>query len=97
MATDARFRRLGDIVADTLVVHREPEWSPAPYGVTEPLPLPFALLPEEQRALLDFQERLPELSSARALELGDLAEPLTGTQGEESLRRLRGLAAGLLR
>lgn len=97
MSLDARFRRLGDIVADTLVVHRTTPWQPRAYGLTESAPLPYPLLPEEQRALLDLLERIPELPSARVLELGDLAEHLTGSRGEASVARLRAMATGLLK
>jgi len=96
MSLDARFRRLGDIVADTLVVYRAPEWQPRAFGLAESAPLPFLLLPEEQRALLDLLERIPELPPARVVELGDLAEPLTGVRGEASVARLRSMATGLL-
>ena len=95
MALDPRFRRLGDMVADTLVVYRDEPWTPRPHGLVEPTHAPFPLLPEEQRALLDLMERLPSLPAGRALELGDLAEPLTGSLGEASLQRLRAIARGL--
>lgn len=97
MALDAKFRRLGDIVAGTLVVHRETAQERMPTELAEPVDIPWTLAPEEQRALVDLQERLPALSEARADELGDLAEPLTGARGEKSLGILRGMASGLLR
>lgn len=97
MALDDKFRRLGDIVAGTLVVHRGTSRAPAPCELAEPVDIPWPLAPEEQRALLDLQERLPRLSRERADELGDLAEPLTGARGGESLDILRGMASGLLR
>lgn len=97
MALDSRFRRLGDIVAGTLVVHLVPAREPKPCELAEPVEIPWPLAPEEQRALLDLLERLPVLSEGRAAELGDLAEPLTGSRGEESVRILRGMASGLVR
>jgi uncharacterized RDD family membrane protein YckC len=96
MALDPKFRRVGDLVAQTLVVYRPTPWQPRAFGLTESAPLPFPLLAEEQRALLDLLERIPELSSARLAELGDLAEPLTGETGEKSMARVRAMATGLL-
>ncbi|MCE3261222.1 MAG: hypothetical protein K0R43_301 [Pseudoduganella sp.] len=97
MLCDVHFRRLGDIVAGTQVVYRD---KPQPRGAVAdaaPLPLPFPLTPEQQRALADLFARESRLPHGRMLELADIAEPLTGRQGEESLARLRGMAAGLVR
>lgn len=97
MLLDARFRRLGDLAAGTLVIYDERAVRrPAPPAV-EPLPLPRPLTPAEQSLLLDLCERETRLPPARVLELATLAEPLTGCQGQASLERLRGYAAGLLR
>ncbi|SFU73269.1 RDD family protein [Pseudoduganella namucuonensis] len=99
MLFDSHFRRLGDIVAGTLVVYRDKRPAPPaarPGAVpVPPAPLPFPLPPEQQRALADLFEREHELPRARLVELGDIAEPLTGLRGEPSLERLRAYAAGL--
>lgn len=99
MLFDRQFRRLGDIVAGTLVVYREqPPVRRAPAADREavaPLPLPFPLPPQQQRALADLFERENALPRARLEELGDIAEPLTGATGAASLERLRAYAAGL--
>lgn len=97
MLCDRHFRRLGDIVAGTQVVYRD---KPQPRGAVPdaaPLPLPFPLTPDQQRALADLFARESRLPHGRMLELADIAEPLTGRQGEASLERLRGMAAGLVR
>lgn len=97
MLCDRHFRRLGDIVAGTQVVYRD---KPQPRGkVSEaaPLPLPFPLTPDQQRALADLFARESRLPPGRMLELADIAEPLTGRTGDASLERLRGMAAGLVR
>lgn len=97
MLCDRHFRRLGDIVAGTQVVYRD---KPQPRGKVSdaaPLPLPFPLTPEQQRALADLFARESRLPYGRMLELADIAEPLTGRVGEASLERLRGMAAGLVR
>jgi uncharacterized RDD family membrane protein YckC len=97
MLSDARFRRLGDLVAGTLVVYREPPPARRALPDTLPLPLPFPLTPEQQRALADLFAREARLAPDRMEELGDIAEPLTGRLGADSIARLRGMAAGLAR
>lgn len=98
MLFDRHFRRLGDIVAGTIVVYRDK--APAPRqaagdALAPPQPLPFPLPPHQQRALADLFEREQDLPRARMEELGDIAEPLTGATGEASLDKLRAYAAGL--
>jgi uncharacterized RDD family membrane protein YckC len=97
MLWDVRFRRLGDLVAGTLVVYREraPRRVPAPE--VPPLALPFPLSPAQQSALADLFAREASLPLERMDELADLAEPLTGRTGRASLERLRAMVAGLLR
>lgn len=99
MLYDPQFRRLGDIVAGTLVVYREraPAHPAAAAHEAAPLPLPFPLSSAQQRALADLFEREAGLPRARLAELGDLAAALTGTTGAASLERLRSYAAGLKR
>jgi uncharacterized RDD family membrane protein YckC len=95
MLFDARFRRLGDIVAGTQVIYFEkPMPRPTPPSA-EPLPLPFPLSPDQQRTLVDLFERENRLPLDRMAELGTIAEPLTGAQGAESVERMRGYVAGL--
>jgi uncharacterized RDD family membrane protein YckC len=99
MLFDRQFRRLGDIVAGTLVVYRDKppvrRAAAAEDALAAPQPLPFPLPPHQQRALADLIERESMLPRARLEELGDIAQPLTGTTGAGSLERLRAFAAGL--
>ncbi|KAF0814681.1 hypothetical protein IGB42_00736 [Andreprevotia sp. IGB-42] len=95
MLMDGNFRRIGDMVAGTLVVYREPAAKAVALAQAEPLPLPFPLTPQEQHALLDLVERVRSVPPQRQQELGDLARPLTGLDGEASLQRLFQYAAGL--
>lgn len=97
MLCDRHFRRMGDIVAATQVVYRDKPPKRDAVPAAAPLPLPFPLTPEQQRALADLFAREKRLPQGRMLELADIAEPLTGREGEESLERLRGMAAGLVR
>lgn len=82
-----RFQRLGDLVADTVVIYAEPEViKPIDFKVNaEALAPPVALARAEQAALLQFLERAPQWSDARKMELTDLLEPLTGKTGLSGL------------
>lgn len=94
MLFDTHFRRLGDIVADTLVVYRDKAPPPAAAAPdATPLPLPFPLSASQQRILHDLFERESRLPVERLHELASIAEPLTGQTGAASLERLRGFAA----
>ena len=89
-------RRLGDMVADTLVVHDARPHEPQAAPVSAALAPAVALLPHEQAALVAFAERAPRLSEARQAELADLAEPLTGVRGTVAVTRLYRMANWLL-
>ncbi|MFT3763863.1 MAG: RDD family protein [Pseudoxanthomonas sp.] len=89
-------RRLGDLVAGTLVVHdeRHREHAAAPFNAV--LAPPTGLQPAEQAAIVAFGERAPQLTPARQAELADIVEPLTGTRGQAGVLRLYGMANWLL-
>lgn len=89
-------RRLGDLVAGTLVVHEPRDQPPPAPAVPGALAPPLALRPHEQAALLAFAERGPRLTPARQEELADLAEPLTGMRGAPGVTRLYAIANWLL-
>lgn len=81
-----RFQRLGDMAANTLVIHahRDPPQRSRPDGTPQPPDWP--LTRDDQLALLAFHERQGELSEARQAELAQLAFPeLSPTQARERL------------
>jgi uncharacterized RDD family membrane protein YckC len=94
MLFDTQFRRLGDIVAGTQVVYRDPSLH-RPSPQTRPSQdidawvLPFPLTPEQQRILIAMFEREKSIPYERMLELAGLAQAITGQTGEASLARLR--------
>ncbi len=94
MMLDAKFRRIGDIVAGTVVIHREPKPVRKPAVAAAPLAPPFALNADQQRTLADLFERERSLPVERLAELGTIAEPLTGKTGAESVDTMRGYVAG---
>lgn len=86
------FKRLGDVVAGTLVVH---DGRVALHGTpaeAEATPPAQPLSPQQQTAIVDWALRTPRLTAARAEELAALAAPVLragpGTPGQ----RLLGLA-----
>ncbi len=90
-----RFQRLGDLAAGTLVIHQPRPLQPPVLEPVAPLAAPFALSAEEQRSLLDFDERQRSLSPARRDELAGLLAPLLGVPADEAAVRLQRIAAGL--
>ncbi|HRC85930.1 MAG TPA: RDD family protein [Thermoanaerobaculia bacterium] len=90
------FRRLGDLVAGTVVVYTREEQGPRNLPAAAPAPPPVALGREEQRAVVEFAQRLPSWSSERADELASLAAPLVGARGDLAVVRLVALANWLV-
>lgn len=89
-------RRLGDLVAGTLVVHVRPV-QPLPVSSAGDVQAPLMpLRPEEQVAVLAFAERAPYLTPERQMELADLVAPVSGGSREAGVIRLSGIARWLL-
>ncbi len=89
-------RRLGDIVARTLVVHAPRERhvaTPAIHAIHAPV---VPLLPGEQAAVIAFADRANTLTPQRQMEIADIAAPATGASGEAGVIRLFGIANWLL-
>jgi uncharacterized RDD family membrane protein YckC len=85
MMVSSRFQRLGDIAAGTLVVYRAPLSSRNAAGTVDAAratPPPIPLLLAEQRAILDFAERVPALNAERAQELAAIPAPAFGPGGD---------------
>lgn len=91
-------KRLGDVLAGTVVVYASEVPRPAvsdEHYESEPPPFPLTLA--EQRALLEFRQRAATLTPARANELAGLALPLTAGLAPDAAReRLLRIANTLL-
>lgn len=91
-------KRLGDILAGTVVVHRgRVKASDSAAAAEGEEPPPFPLTAGEQRALLEYRRRAGLLTPERAEELAGLATPLTlGLKPEAGRARLFRIADFLL-
>ena len=92
MVLSRDFKRLGDIVAGTVVVYRDQPVVPAQLAPAELVPVPVPLDLTEQRAIIDFAERAPGWSRDRVLELAEVIEPLVGGPASRGATRLMGMA-----
>lgn len=96
-----KFQRMGDLLADTVVIYAEknlepalPVLNPAQHKIT-PLPPAVALSREEQQAILLYLERAGLWSEGRKAELADHLQPLTGTTGQAGVIQLLRMALWL--
>jgi len=97
MLINRDFKRLGDLVAGTVVVYRDNARLQTAIPVAPPLAPRAALAVTEQRAVLAFAGRLPALTAERAAELAEIPLRLTaGTQGPAAVERLLRIANFLI-
>ncbi|KRG81186.1 membrane protein [Stenotrophomonas daejeonensis] len=93
---DRHGRRLGDLVAGTLVVHTPAPPATPPARIDTVLAPPLPLQPAEQMAVIAFADRAPALAGPRQCELADIASPLSQAQGNIGVLRLYAIANWLL-
>lgn len=96
MLADPGARRIGDMVAGTLVIHRLREDGMSDAPMVPALAPAIALQPSEQAAVVAFAERAPALGDARRDELADIASPLVHARGAQAAMRLYATANWLL-
>ncbi|MEN8131662.1 MAG: RDD family protein [Pseudomonadota bacterium] len=87
------FKRLGDLVAGTIVVYSETQRLPSTLPEVQPLSPQYALTLEEQQALVSFAERSVSLTPQRNEELAQLTGPLTDRSKTDSKEMLEGVLA----
>lgn len=93
---DPHGRRLGDVIAGTMVVHVVDTLAGNQVPAVAAEAPPRALSSEEQAMIVEFAERCPQLTPQRQRELADLLSPLTGQVGDAGVRRLVAFANYLL-
>ncbi|HEX5127176.1 MAG TPA: RDD family protein [Rhodocyclaceae bacterium] len=97
MLLHPEFRRLGDIVAGTLVVYRDVAVELPDIASADPIAPAMPLNRATQRALLSFAERARGLTPARQEELAEWVPHLAhGERGPQGAARLIGLANFLI-
>ncbi len=89
------FKRLGDLAAGTIVVYDDEKLKAVELPQVAPLPLPIPLNLIEQHAIIHFAERAYTLSPERQIELANIVNTLTKTEGERTIQALYGIANGL--
>ena len=85
---DAHFRRIGDIVAGTMVVHVVKSRHAGRLRDASPEAPRVPLQLDEQAAIVEFGARADSLHIERQRELADQLEPLTGRMGNAAVDRL---------
>lgn len=82
------FKRLGDIVAGTVVVYSDTSIEAREIPKATPRPLPVALTLTEQRGILDFAERSQQISPQRREELANILSTFTGNKDKQAVESL---------
>ncbi len=97
MLITARFQRLGDLAAGTLVVHDVPELQLGGATPADTLSraAPFPLAVEEQAAFVGYLERASSLTDARAVELAAILAPALDCQPAEARVQVERIGMGL--
>jgi uncharacterized RDD family membrane protein YckC len=93
------FRRLGDLAAATLVVHRPDPRPASALPEVEPVAPVIALKPREQATLIALAARMRRLTPERLDELAAIAAPATGDAGHAGpvvTQRVLGVAQWLM-
>jgi uncharacterized RDD family membrane protein YckC len=96
MLADASARRLGDVIARTVVVYVEPPTPPQAAPAVAAAPARLPLRPEDQRAIVAFAERAARMTPERQGELADLLAPVTATRGKGAVEAVLAIASHLL-
>ncbi|EIJ33152.1 RDD family protein [Thiothrix nivea] len=94
MLLNRRFQRLGDLAADTVVLHKTRHNGHIPIAEANPIRPEVTLTLPEQQAIMLFSQRSNTLAAARQEELARMTGPLVAQQ-ENATRWLHGIASWL--
>lgn len=95
MMVNGQFKRLGDLVAGTLVIHEPAAEDLVLAETAGARPPPIALNRDEQRAIIDFSARASRLSPDRQRELANSLSPVLGARDDEAVTLIHQIANGL--
>jgi uncharacterized RDD family membrane protein YckC len=93
---DRHSRRIGDLVAGTLVVYTQASLAQSSAPNVPVVHAPIALPPGERAAIVEFAERSAQLTPERQQELAMLVPMLTHANGALAVQRLHGMASAFL-
>ena len=96
MVSNARFQRLGDLAAGTLVISIRQTAKTADVSQITPLAPSTDLLRTEQTALVDFLQRSQQLSQPRQQELAQILDDVTHKKSDNSVEQLHRIGAWFL-
>lgn len=95
MAITKNFKRIGDVVANTIVIYDD---KPSTFKMSEVVaakPLPTSLTADEQIILTEYQSRAGSFSRPRAAELAEILQPLHGETADPAVKATLGYAQGI--
>lgn len=95
MAMSKGFKRIGDHLADTIVIYTETGRSSKKTKIEVGTTIPVKLTRAEETALTDFQDRVDSLSGPRAQELAEILRPIHGSRGDAAVRAVLEYANGV--
>ena len=88
MICNARFQRLGDLAAGSIVVYQREKKNPPPLQHVSPTPPPTQLTLDDQRAFVSFAERQAELSQERHQEIANTLTPLIHSKDQDAANKI---------
>lgn len=88
MLLNQDFKRLGDFAAGTIVVQQDKVKQETEIPREAPRMPPMPLTADEQRAVIQFAERLPMLTPERGNELANILEDVTKQADEQAVKRI---------
>ena len=91
---DRRFRRLGDLAGDTIVIYQK-DILKSRLPDAKPVHPPVNLSIEEQKAVIAFAERYKMLSDSRKVELAEILSEIHQKKKEKAVKKIVQYAAAL--
>lgn len=88
MLFNGDFKRLGDLAAGTIVVYKDKVGEVVEIPQEPPRTPPFPLTTAEQKAVIQYAERLPLLTMERCNELANLLSGVTRVENETGVKRI---------
>lgn len=96
MMSSKRFKRIGDVLAGTMVVYKNTPHQAVHFEFDKGNPENIRLTVEQQSAIIAFAERSHSLSVQRQQELANIMAPVLGCDKEQAVTKLKTLAAQLV-